>query len=94
MLKSAELLKYILRCTNAKICDVIYDVNLNAFFSALQNTALEVKQKFDSTTLSKFTLECINHVFEKTAMDREHVSKLMSHLIKENILPLQCFKNG
>lgn len=60
----------------------------------VENTALEVKQKFDSTTLSKFTLECINHVFEKTVTDREYVSKLMSHLIKENILPLQCFKNG
>ncbi|XP_032674035.1 eukaryotic translation initiation factor 4 gamma 3-like isoform X4 [Odontomachus brunneus] len=60
----------------------------------IEDTALEVKQKFDSTTLSKFTLECINHVFEKTAADRESVSKLMSHLIKENILPLQYFKNG
>ncbi|XP_019698474.2 eukaryotic translation initiation factor 4 gamma 1 isoform X4 [Harpegnathos saltator] len=60
----------------------------------IEDTTLEVKEKFDSTTLSKFTLECINHVFEKTAGDRECVSKLMSHLIKENILPLQCFKSG
>ncbi|XP_014477093.1 PREDICTED: eukaryotic translation initiation factor 4 gamma 3-like isoform X2 [Dinoponera quadriceps] len=60
----------------------------------VKNTALEVKEKFDSSSFSKFTLECMNHVFEKTATDRENVSKLMSHLIKEKILPLQYFKSG
>ncbi|XP_012058151.1 PREDICTED: treacle protein [Atta cephalotes] len=58
------------------------------------NTALEIQQKFDNATFAKLTRECINHVLEKSPIERDLISKLLSHLLRQNILPLECFKNG
>ncbi|XP_012235318.2 eukaryotic translation initiation factor 4 gamma 3 isoform X2 [Linepithema humile] len=61
----------------------------------VENTGLEVQQqKFDIDTLNKFTRECINYVLEKSPTERELVSKLLSHLLRRNILPMKCFKEG
>ncbi|XP_011331702.1 eukaryotic translation initiation factor 4 gamma 3 isoform X2 [Ooceraea biroi] len=69
---------------------------LKDFFSEpiVENTGLDVQQKFDNTTFGKFMRECINHVLEKSPNDRNHMSKLLSHLLKQNIVPVQSFKNG
>lgn len=63
-------------------------------YFCLQNTALEIQQKFDDATFAKLTRECINHVLEKSPIERELISKLLSHLLRQNILPVECFKNG
>ncbi|XP_071572693.1 eukaryotic translation initiation factor 4 gamma isoform X3 [Temnothorax nylanderi] len=60
----------------------------------VENTGLEIQQKFDNATFAKLTRECINHVLEKSPVERELVSKLLSHLLRQNILPVECFKNG
>ncbi|KAL6260894.1 hypothetical protein P5V15_008422 [Pogonomyrmex californicus] len=60
----------------------------------VENTGIEIQQKFDNATFAKFTRECINHVLEKSPTERELISKLLSHLLKENILPVECFKSG
>ncbi|XP_018054820.1 PREDICTED: eukaryotic translation initiation factor 4 gamma 3 isoform X6 [Atta colombica] len=60
----------------------------------IENTALEIQQKFDNATFAKLTRECINHVLEKSPIERDLISKLLSHLLRQNILPLECFKNG
>ncbi|XP_018310544.1 eukaryotic translation initiation factor 4 gamma isoform X4 [Mycetomoellerius zeteki] len=60
----------------------------------IENTALEIQQKFDDATFAKLTRECINHVLEKSPIERELISKLLSHLLRQNILPVECFKNG
>ncbi|XP_018344628.1 PREDICTED: eukaryotic translation initiation factor 4 gamma 3 isoform X1 [Trachymyrmex septentrionalis] len=60
----------------------------------IENTALEIQQKFDSATFAKLTRECINHVLEKSPIERELISKLLSHLLRQKILPVECFKNG
>ncbi|XP_012530181.1 eukaryotic translation initiation factor 4 gamma 3 isoform X2 [Monomorium pharaonis] len=60
----------------------------------VENTGLEIQQKFDNATFAKLTRECINHVLEKSPIERELVSKLLSHLLRQSILPVECFKNG
>nr|XP_012148386.1 PREDICTED: eukaryotic translation initiation factor 4 gamma 3-like isoform X3 [Megachile rotundata] len=59
----------------------------------IEKAAVAIQQNFDST-LSKFIRELINFVLEKSPLDREHVSRLMSHLISQKILPLQHLRNG
>ncbi|XP_018394240.1 PREDICTED: eukaryotic translation initiation factor 4 gamma 3 isoform X2 [Cyphomyrmex costatus] len=60
----------------------------------IENTALEIQQKFDNATFAKLTRECINYVLEKSPIERELISKLLSHLLRQSILPVECFKNG
>ncbi|KAL6431458.1 hypothetical protein ACFW04_007220 [Cataglyphis niger] len=60
----------------------------------VENTVLEIQQKFDNATFVKFTRECINYVLEKSSIERELISKLLSHLLRQNILHVECFKNG
>ncbi|XP_039302709.1 eukaryotic translation initiation factor 4 gamma 3 [Solenopsis invicta] len=60
----------------------------------VENTGLEIQQKFDNATFAKLTRECINHVLEKSPIERELISKLLSHLLRATILPVECFKNG
>lgn len=66
----------------------------STFLFRSQNTGMDVQQKFDTTTFGKFMRECINQVLEKSPNDRNHMSKLLSHLLKQNIVPVQSFKNG
>ncbi|XP_076376961.1 eukaryotic translation initiation factor 4 gamma isoform X2 [Megalopta genalis] len=54
---------------------------------------LAIQQKFENV-LSKFVHELINFVLEKTPLDRERVSYLISHLITIKVLPLQQLRNG
>ncbi|XP_070158177.1 eukaryotic translation initiation factor 4 gamma isoform X3 [Polyergus mexicanus] len=60
----------------------------------VENTVLEIQQKFDNATFAKFTRECINYVLEKSSIERELISKLLSHLLRRNILHVECFKSG
>ncbi|XP_078052636.1 eukaryotic translation initiation factor 4 gamma isoform X2 [Augochlora pura] len=54
---------------------------------------LVIQQKFENM-LSKFVHELINFVLEKSPLDRERVSYLISHLIARKVLPLQQLRNG
>lgn len=60
----------------------------------VENTGMEIQQKFDNATFAKLTRECIHHVLEKSFLERDLISKLLSHLLRKNILPVECFKNG
>ncbi|KAL0133320.1 hypothetical protein PUN28_000815 [Cardiocondyla obscurior] len=60
----------------------------------VENTGIEIQQKFDNATFAKLARECINYVLEKSPVERELVSKLLSHLLRQTILPIEYFKNG
>ncbi|XP_076646708.1 eukaryotic translation initiation factor 4 gamma isoform X1 [Halictus rubicundus] len=58
-----------------------------------ETVGLAIQQKFDNA-LSKFVRELINFVLEKSPVDRERVSYLISYLVSQKILPLQHLRNG
>ncbi|XP_015438876.1 PREDICTED: eukaryotic translation initiation factor 4 gamma 3-like isoform X3 [Dufourea novaeangliae] len=58
-----------------------------------ESAGLAIQQNFDNA-LSKFIRELINFVLEKSPVDRERVSYLISHLITQKILPLQQLRSG
>ncbi|XP_016915134.2 eukaryotic translation initiation factor 4 gamma 3 isoform X4 [Apis cerana] len=59
----------------------------------LEKVSLAIQQNFDNE-LSKFTSELINFVLEKSPLDREIISYLLSHLITQKILPISHLRNG
>nr|XP_031840128.1 eukaryotic translation initiation factor 4 gamma 3-like [Nomia melanderi] len=59
----------------------------------VEKAALAIQQNFDNA-LSKFVRELINFVLEKSPVDRERVSYLISHLLTQQILTLQHLRNG
>ncbi|XP_076621218.1 eukaryotic translation initiation factor 4 gamma isoform X1 [Colletes latitarsis] len=61
--------------------------------TAVEKAALATQQNFENV-LSKFVRELINFVLEKSPMERERVSYLLSHLISQNILSLQHLRTG
>ena len=59
----------------------------------LEKVSLAIQQNFDNT-LTKFIRELINFVLEKSPLDRECISYLLSHLITQKILPISHLRNG
>ncbi|XP_017890862.1 eukaryotic translation initiation factor 4 gamma 3-like isoform X3 [Ceratina calcarata] len=59
----------------------------------LETVSLAIQQNFDNA-LSKFIRELVNFVLEKTPLDRERVSYLLSHLIMQKILSVTHLRNG
>ncbi|KAK9303146.1 hypothetical protein QLX08_005097 [Tetragonisca angustula] len=59
----------------------------------LEKASLAIQQNFDNA-LTKFIRELINFVLEKSPLDREYISLLLSHLITQKILPISHLRNG
>ncbi|CAL7944670.1 unnamed protein product [Xylocopa violacea] len=59
----------------------------------LDNVSLAIQQNFDNA-LTQFVRELFNLVLEKSPLDRERVSYLLSHLITQKILPIPHLRNG
>ncbi|XP_024228238.1 eukaryotic translation initiation factor 4 gamma 3 isoform X2 [Bombus impatiens] len=59
----------------------------------IEKVSLAIQQNFDNT-LTKFVRELINFVLEKSPLDRECISYLLSHLITQKILPISHLRNG
>ncbi|KAI4491072.1 hypothetical protein M0802_010489 [Mischocyttarus mexicanus] len=74
----------------------VFNTILNDYLleHSLENAISDVSQTFDNTTLTQFVRESINYVFDKFPPERERVSRLMSELIKKDIMSLQHLKAG
>ncbi|XP_076664476.1 eukaryotic translation initiation factor 4 gamma isoform X6 [Andrena cerasifolii] len=59
----------------------------------LETIALAIQQNFDNA-LSKVIRELVNYVLEKSPLDKERVSYLISHLISQKIVSLQHVRAG
>ncbi|CAK9810287.1 Eukaryotic translation initiation factor 4 gamma 3 [Anthophora quadrimaculata] len=59
----------------------------------LEKVTLAIQQNFDNS-LTKFIRDLINFVLEKSNLDRERVSYLLSHLINQKVLPVQNLRLG
>jgi hypothetical protein len=53
-----------------------------------------VAESFPTQSLSMFVRESLNDMLEHSSAARENVGKLMSHLVKDGVIPLHMYLSG
>jgi hypothetical protein len=60
----------------------------------MQESEVLVIESFPPESFSMFVRESLNDMLERSSTARQNVGKLMSHLVKADIIPLHMYLSG
>jgi hypothetical protein len=63
-------------------------------FYVLQESELLVVESFPTDSLNIFVRESLNDMVERSSAARQNVGKLLSHLVKADVIPLNMYLSG
>jgi hypothetical protein len=63
-------------------------------FYVLQESELLVVESFPTDSLSIFVRESLNDMVERSSAARQNVGKLLSHLVKADVIQLHMYLSG
>jgi hypothetical protein len=76
------------------ICYLGLGKEFNTIFYILQESEALVTETFPSQNLSMFVRESLNGVLERTSTARQRVGKLMSQLVKADVISFPVYLSG
>lgn len=60
----------------------------------MQESETLVVESFPTDNLNMFVRESLNDMLERSSAGRQSVGKLMSHLVKAGVIPLDMYLSG